>query len=308
MSPKRSTGEAPAPRTGRRGSGGRWRVYLGRGVIWTFIGLVIINAGMNQYRVWTADAAPAPEETQSVEEGPDFPEDAAAAFAASFAEVYLQPAAPDDEEAEEEQGAVLADFVPEDSLQEFTLPEGFTGTRVRIVDVEATDDQHGLVTLSAQVNGEPMHLQVPIYADGAAALVVAGPPALLPAPAQAVLPEQSAPDTDSQTAEAMEPVVSGFLAAYAETPEHLERYAEPGAHIAALPAGAFEFVSVDALVVPPGQSGESHQVQATVTWQLTEGTEVDTLTQRYALTMVESAGAWYVRDIQGAAPVGADQS
>ncbi|GAA1451092.1 conjugal transfer protein [Nocardiopsis tropica] len=306
MSPKRSTGEAPEPRTGRRGSGGRWRVYLGRGVIWTFIGLVIVNAGTNQYRVWTADAAPAAQEETTADAAPAFPEDAAAAFAASFAEVYLQPAAPDAEA--DEQGAVLADFVPEDAAAEFALPEDFTGTRVRIVQVEATDDQHGLVTLSAQVNGEPMHLQVPVYADGAAALVVAGPPALLPAPAQAVLPEQSAPDTDSQTAEDMEPVVSGFLAAYAETPEHLERYAEPGAHIVPLPADVFEFVSVDALVVPPGQTGETHQVQATVTWQLAEGTEVDTLTQRYALTMVESAGAWYVRDIQGAAPVGADQS
>lgn len=306
MSPKRSTGEAPAPRTGRRGSGGRWRVYLGRGAIWVFIGLVIVNAAMNQYRVWTADAAPAPEESESVEEAPAFPADAAAAFAASFAEVYLQPAATGDED-EEEQGAVLADFVPENALREFTLPEDITGTRVRIVEVEATDDQHGLVTLSAQVNGEPMHLQVPIYADGAAALVVAGPPALLPAPAQAALPEQTAPDTDNQAAEAMEPVVAGFLAAYAETPEHLDRYVEPGAHIVPLP-GVFEFVSVDALVVPPGQAGEPRPVQATVTWQLAEGTEVDTLTQRYELTMVESAGAWYVRDIRGAAPAGADHS
>lgn len=303
MSPTPPTGKAPQPHAGRRGTGGRWRVYAGRTALWTVIVIVGANGIFRLAEPFLPSPDPAQAQPQDQqEEGTDFPDDAAASFAASFAEVYLQPVT-EDEETETEAGATLADFVPEESVRQYVLPEAVTGSGVRIVQVQATDDQNGLVTLSAQVNSEPMHLQVPIHADASgAALVVSGPPALLPAPAQATLPEQDEQDTDSQARDAMEPVVSGFLGAYAETPEHLSRYVEPGAQVAALPDEAFTFVSLDDLAVPQGTAGEPRSVRATVTWQVAEGTDTDTLVQRYDLTMVESSGAWYVRDIQGTAP------
>lgn len=299
MSPT-ATDEIPQPRRARRGTGGRWKVFLGRGVLWTAIALIIVNAIMNQVRPYLPDsAAQAAEDIEPVEEGTDFPDEAAAAFAASFAEVYLQ--GPDEEDEDAALGAVLTDFIPEDEARTFTLPEDVSGDRVRIVQVRATDDHHGLVTLSARVQGEPMHLEVPVYADSAAALVVSGPPALLPAPAQATLPEQSTPEVDSQAAEEIEPLLEGFFAAWAETPEHLDRYVAPDADITPLPEEAFEFAALEALTVPPGAEGEDRQVQATVTWQLPGGSDVDTLTQRYEVTMTPQAGSWYVTHVQGAA-------
>ncbi|GAA1463491.1 conjugal transfer protein (plasmid) [Nocardiopsis exhalans] len=301
MSPTPPTGEAPQPRSGRRGTGGRWRVYAGRTALWTVIVIVGANGTVRLAEPWLPSPEPAQAQPQDAqEEGSNFPEDAAGSFAASFAEVYLQPTAEDEGE---EVGATLADFVPEDSVRQYLLPEAVTGSGVRIVQVQANDDQNALVTVSALVNGEPMHLEVPVHANtSGTALVVSGPPALLPAPAQATLPEPTNQDTDGQARDAMEPVVSGFLAAYAETPEHLSRYVEPGARVAALPTGTFAFISLDDLDVPPGSADEPRSARATVTWQVAEGADTDTLVQRYDLTMVESSGAWYVRDIQGAVP------
>lgn len=284
----------------RAGTGGRWRIYLGRGVLWAAIVVLAINGIVHQAQMWTGSSPAAGEDEQDTveEENTGFPEEAAGAFAADFAEVYLA----EDEETQDgqvdEDETRLAEFVPEDEANSFTLAEDVTGQGARVVQIRAQDEHRGVVTLSTRVNGEPMHLEVPVYADSAEALVVADIPALLPAPEQASLPETEENANDSETAEAMRPVVEGFLAAWAETPEHLDRYTHPDADITPLPEGVFEFASADLTV--PRDGGSDALVQAEVTWQPAGGS--DTLVQRYELDMVETGGSWYVQDIQGTAP------
>lgn len=307
MSPTAPETPDTFPRRALRSAGRRSMVFLGRFVIWAVLLVILASFVITQVRMYTTDHDAQADHDNKPQAGDAFPADAAASFAASFAEVYLrpQPDTPDEDEADEDEegavsGAALSDFVPEDEVRAYTLPETVSGERVRIVQVRADDDHHGLVTLSAQINGDPMHLEVPVYADNAAALVVSGPPALLPAPAQAKLPEQAAPEVDAEAAEEMEPVAEGFFAAWAETPEHLRRYTSPDADITPLPEDAFTFGEVTELTAPTGQADE-RAVQATVTWHLPEGGEVDTLTQRYELTMALVGGEWYVAHVQGAA-------
>lgn len=298
MSPTPPT-ETPA-RPRRSGTGGRWWIYAGRGIIWLFFLAVIANAVMHQVSVWTADTGSAEEDTPAAAtEGTAFPEDAAASFAHGFAQVYFSPATQADEE--EAPAVTLADYVTEDRVREFTAPQ-LNAEGIRTVEVTAHDDHTGIVTLAAQINGAPMHLDVPIYAEpDTGALVVSGVPALLPAPEPATPPAPAEQDSDEATAEQMQPVVTGFLEAWAETPDHLPRYLAPGAQVEALPAGAFTFGGLGTLTVPPGSEDEAREVRATVTWHPTGDAEGE-LTQEYRITMEQTAGSWFVVDVQGAAP------
>lgn len=297
MSP---TPPAPTPARPRRpGTGGRWWIYAGRGIIWLFFLAVIANAIMHQVTLWTADAAPADQEAPNVvEQATAFPEDAAAAFAQGFAQVYFSQGADSDEAP----AVTLADYVPEDRLRDFSVPE-MTAEGIRTVQVSATDDHHGIVTLAALVNGAPMHLDVPIYAADTGALVVSGLPALLPAPEPAALPaptEEQA--SDEATAEQMQPVITGFLEAWAETPDHLPRYLAPQAQVDPLPEGTFTFGGLGDLTVTPGSDAEPREALATVTWRPDEDAEGG-LTQHYRITLEQVAGNWFVVDVQGAAPM-----
>ncbi|MFY7069058.1 conjugal transfer protein [Nocardiopsis changdeensis] len=294
MSPTPPT-ETPA-RPRRSGTGGRWWIYAGRGIIWAFFLAVIVNAAMNQYRLWTADAAPVAEQAPAAAEpATAFPEDAAAAFAQGFAQAYFSQGA----DADEAPAVTLADYVPEDRLRDFAVPE-MTVDGIRTVQVNATDDHHGIVTLAAQVGGAPMHLDVPIYAADTGALVVSGLPALLPAPEPATLPapaEEQA--TDEAAAEQMTPVITGFLEAWAETPDHLPRYLSPQAQVDPLPEGAFTFGGLGDLTVPPVDGDGPREALATVTWRPAEETDGG-LTQHYRITLEQTAGNWFVVDVQGA--------
>lgn len=296
MSPTPPT-ETPA-RQRRSGAGGRWWIYAGRGIIWLFFLAVIANAVMNQVSLWTADAAPAAEGTPAAEDpGTAFPEDAAAAFAQGFAQAYFSQGADTDEAP----AVTLADYVPEDMLRDFAVPE-MTVQGIRTVQVNATDAHSGIVTLAAQVGGAPMHLDVPIYAADTGALVVSGLPALLPAPETATLPALAEEQTtDEAAAEQMTPVITGFLEAWAQTPDHLPRYLSPQAQVDPLPEGAFEFGGLGDLTVPPGDGDGPREALATVTWR-PAGDAEGGLTQRYRITLEQTAGNWFVLDVQGAAP------
>ncbi|MEY9213763.1 hypothetical protein ABH917_003209 [Thermobifida halotolerans] len=217
-----------------------------------------------------------------------------------FAEVYLNA---DPADAEQRADA-LAEFVPEGRATAFDLPGAelsATGIEVLVVDVK--DEHNALVRLAADINGEPMTLDVPVYADqGGTALVVSGRPALLAAPDKATLPDTSF-ETDSDARAELEPILRGFFEAYAQNHEHLDRYLESGADIAALPDGVLQFGSVTEVRVPAAAQGTQEDVrvaQVTVVWRVPGGDEPAELTQSYDVTVVRSGGSWYVRDIQGA--------
>ncbi|WP_052745970.1 conjugal transfer protein [Allosalinactinospora lopnorensis] len=295
--------ETPAGRHPRAGAGGRWWVWVGRAVLWAFVLVVLFNGIWMPIRGSIAQ----PSENDGPEStGPSFPTTAASAFAVRFAGVYLGgEGAGDSANDDRERAEALAEFVPEGEAAAFdTTGADFTGENIEVVSVEVHDDHNAVVTLSADVNGEPMSLDVPIYAAADTALVVSGPPALLAAPTRAELPENGAPENDTDVRDELQENLEGFFEAYAETPDHLSRYVEPGAHVTELPQGTLSFHEVRDVTVPVG-SGNGDDVReatATVVWRLADAgdeTPAD-LRQTYQLTVVKDGGNWYVRDIQGA--------
>ncbi|RNL82545.1 conjugal transfer protein [Halostreptopolyspora alba] len=299
-------GDAPrSPRRGRprAGSGGRWWVWVARAVLWAFIIVVMFNGVWWPLRGGLAQ----PSEKESTEDpGPQFPTTAASAFAVRFASVYLngEETAGD---GERDRAEVLAEFVPEGEASAFdNVGTGLTGENIEVATIDVEDDQNAVVTLSVDINDEPMSLDVPVYADDNAALVVSGEPALLAAPSTAELPSGESVENDTEVRDELRANLEGFFEAYAETPDHLTRYVEPGASVTELPEDTVAFQEIDNVVVPVG-SGDGEDVReatATVVWRLS-GAEADTDTaadvrQSYELTVVKDGGNWYVRDIRGA--------
>ncbi|MFC7326779.1 conjugal transfer protein [Marinactinospora rubrisoli] len=289
------------PRRPRAGAGGRWWVWVGRAFLWAFILVVLFNGVWQPLRSGLAQPDPRePEPADTV----DFPQTAAAAFAVRFAEVYLNSAPG----GGNERADALAAFLPEGRATSLNITGGeLTGDNIEVIAVDAQDDNNAVVTLSADVNGQPVSLDVPVYAeDGGAALVVSGQPALLAAPGRAQLPEAPGVESDVDARDELEPILEGFFEAYAQTPEHLSRYLEPDAEVAALPAGTVEFADLRDLTVPSAAgagSADTRQVRATVVWRLAGGENADNaaeLAQSYQLTVVREGENWYVRDIHGA--------
>lgn len=293
--PRRGGGRRP-----RAGAGGRWWVWVGRAVLWAFIIVVLFNGLWLPLR---ENFFPRAAQEPVVDDTVDFPETAAASLAVRFAEVYLNA----DPDRAGERAEALAEFVPEGRATAFDLPGAHlsaTGVEVLVVDVR--DEHNALVRLAADVNGEPMTLDVPVYADqDGTALVVSGRPALLAAPDKAVLPDTSF-ETDPDARAALEPTLKGFFEAYAQNHEHLDPYLEPGADIAALPDGLLRFGAVTEVKVPAAVRDAAQDVrvaQVTVVWLLPGEDEEDAaeLTQSYDVTVVgDEDGVWRVRDIRGA--------
>ncbi|WP_116243730.1 conjugal transfer protein [Nocardiopsis sp. FIRDI 009] len=287
----------PRPRPPRAGAGGRWWVGVGRAVLWAFIVVVLVNGVWFPLRGGFAlpSAAEEPESTDTV----TYPETASAAFALRFAEVYLNTEDPEARRAE------LAAFVPEGEATALdAAADSLTGENLTVVAVDVLDDNNAVVVVRADVNGEPMRLDVPVYADQDA-LVVSGRPALLAAPSQATLPPGASFETDPDAAEQLGEVLPGFFEAYAGEPEFLERFLERGAAVTPLPANTLEFVELSDLTVPSQTStgdDDVRQVAATVRWNVSasDGGEAGQLVQDYLVTVVNSGDEWHVRDIQGA--------
>lgn len=289
---------APPARRPRAGAGGRWLVWVGRVLLWAFLIVVAVNGVW--YPLRGGLAGPAESSAPELPPAAEFPETAASALALRFADAYLNAADPETRLSD------LAAFVPEGAAAGLSVPEGaVSGDNLAVVAVEVQDDHNAIVTVRADVNGHPMSLDVPVYTDGSA-LVVSGQPALLAVPDRAALPERAAADTDSEAAAALEEVLSGFFEAYAQEPGHLSRYVEPGGSVAELPEDALEFAGLSDITVPArAAAGEDdvRRVAATVRWRLPaadeDGADAD-LVQSYQVTVVNSDGEWYVRDIQGA--------
>jgi hypothetical protein len=298
-------GHAPAGgRRPRASAGGRWWIWVGRVLLWTFLLVVIANGIWMplQYGLGESVGAVVQPEEEAVDEEPDFPEAAAAAFALGFAEVYLDT---EDPQAREE---ALESYVPEGRRHLMDVDgAALGGENPQVVAVEALDDANGIVTLSTTVRGEAMRLDVPVFAgqDGAS-LAVSGPPALLAAPALAepALPEDQ--EHDEEAAQSLRDDLEGFFSAYAENPEHLGGYLAPsGASVTPLPPGVLEFHDIEELTLAPGTAEDLREAQAVVVWALPGGDDGEPthLTQSYRLTVTNEGGAngWLVNSISGAA-------
>jgi hypothetical protein len=291
------------PRSGRTwgGSGGRWLVWLFRGIAWAVLLLIgyrgIVAILSDESR--TGQAAPA----TSTPAASGFPVTLADAYAMQFGQVYLNYNPGDAAQRATNLGA----FLPSGSDPQL----GWNGrgtSQLQSEVVAATDVQdahHAVVTLLARVNGQLMQLGVPVYgsSDG---LVISGAPAWLPAPARAALPSAAPAGSDSATQAVLTNQLPAFFQAYASgNAVTLGRFLAPGTSLTGL-NGAVNFQSIANTSVPPG--GDTRHIIATVVWSVparspagqTKGGPSAQLQMSYALTVVKQNGTWYVRDISAA--------
>lgn len=297
----------PAQKQGAM-SGGRWiTLWVVRPLVILVLITVLINGVLRLAGVGTG----APQAVPDQEATSGFPTLEGSAFAAQFAGVYL------DTETEERLD-LLSEYLGESQARTLLPPaESWQATDVYVAAVQEADEHNAVVTLNVRLNGTPMAMDVPVYADEAG-MAITGAPALVPVEAGAERPEAPSMGHDAETAEVIEPVLEGFFDSYAtsEESDHLERYVEPGQELPALPVGMVELVQVRDVLVPQGEGDQPRQVQATVVWQILppapdedtdEGEDQDEeaeqslgqVTQVYGLTMVREGSSWYVRDVSG---------
>jgi Conjugative transposon protein TcpC len=285
------------------GAGGRWLVWLFRGIAWAVLlligyrGIVAIVSDESS----TGQAAPAASAPAAAS---GFPVTLADAYAMQFGQVYLNYNPGD----ASQRAAHLGAFLPSGSDPQL----GWNGrgtSQLQSEGVAATDVQdahHAVVTLLARVNGQLMQLGVPVYASSAG-LVVSGAPAWLPAPARATLPSAAPAGSDSATQAVMTNQLPAFFQAYASGNQvTLGRFLAPGTSLTGL-NGAVNYQSIATIGVPPG--GDTRHIMATVVWsvpnrnaagQTVKGGPSAQLSMNYALTVVKQNGTWYVRDISTA--------
>ncbi|GAA3028656.1 conjugal transfer protein [Streptosporangium longisporum] len=296
------------PRNRWSGGGGRWLVWAGRAVLWALIIVIVVNGVRAPFERLTQPNTPAG--TAPVA-GEGFPTVPGSAFAAQFAEVYLNF----DGARLEERESRLAPYLPEGVESQF----GWDGLgrmsagAVQPYGIEVVDAENAVVTVAYQSEDRRQLLSVPIYHDRSAKrFVVAGRPGILPAPGAADLPPKPAPDRDRAAEQELRPSLEGFFKAYAASDTaSLRLYADAGTTLEGF-SGALTFLQLKDLSVPL-PAGSTRQVTATVSWGVPAKTPTSDepepadpgqmggkLEQAYLLTMVKQGDKWFVKDIRGA--------
>lgn len=278
------------------GSGGRWRLWPLRVVLWLAL-LVIAYRGVTAIVFNQTGARQAGGASSSANHN-DFPVALAEAYAAQFAQVYLNFSPAIQAQREQE----LAAFLPA-GVAAANPDLGWNGTgqmslqSEQVAGIAIQDGQHAVVTLLATVNGQLMELGVPVIAAGGG-VVVAGEPAWLPAPPPISTPPTAVAGTDPVAQGELMTELPAFFQAYANGDgATLNRFAAPGASLTGL-GGAVTFDSIAGLHVPPG--GAMRQITVTVIWQLpsqvSSGLAKITMTYRVSVVAMQS-GKWYVLEI-----------
>jgi hypothetical protein len=297
-------GQIGRSRAGRTwgGAGGRWLVWLFRGVAWAVLLLIgyrgVVAILSDESR--SGQAAPA----ASAPAASGFPVTLADAYALQFGQVYLNY----NPGSAAQRAAELSAFLPSGSDPQL----GWNGQGTsqlqseQVAGTSVQDAHHAVVTLLARVNGQLMQLGVPVYASSAG-LVVSSAPAWLPAPARAALPSAAPASSDSATQAVLTNQLPAFFQAYASGNQvTLGRFLASGTSLTGL-NGAVNFQSIANVSVPPG--GATRHIIATVVWsvparspagQVRKGETPAQLQMSYALTVVKQNGTWYVRDISAA--------
>ncbi len=143
--------------------------------------------------------------------------------------------------------------------------------------------------------GRWRYLAVTVVADQGG-LVVAGEPALVPAPGRASWQNGSAAadDEDATLSDQLRPSLAAFFTAYARSDQGaLAYYAAPGARLSGL-GGTVQLGELRGLVVAQGLA-DRRTALASVRWR-DPGSGAG-LEQRYRLALVRLNGKWLVGDV-----------
>ncbi|SDJ55208.1 Conjugative transposon protein TcpC [Nonomuraea maritima] len=304
--------DTPPPRRPRRGGwsggGGRWLVWTGRIILWALIAVILVNGVRAPFERFTQQESASPAGVTPANKG--FPAEQGMSFAAQFAGVYLN-FNPDDAASRSRK---LAAFLAEGMDPQMGW-DGFgryAAVAIQPYDIEVADAHNAVVSVAFQSGPRRLMLSVPLYSSGGEAgrrFVVAGRPAILPAPAPAQLPQVAEPETDDATAAELKPQLEGFFKDYADgDTAGLQRYVAAGKSLPSF-AGAFTFSQLKEVVVPVG--GATREIQAVVVWAVPNGdvpatpSATDpaavggTLEQVYRLTVEKQGDKWFVADIRG---------
>lgn len=284
----------------RRGAGGRWLIWVLRGVAWVVL-LLIGYRGVTA--IITGTPASSPAAGSSATPASAFPTTLAEAYVLQFGNVYLNfsPAAAG------RRSSLLATFLPSGADPQL----GWNGAGTESLNSEqvASIQVHGahtaVVTLLALINKDQLiELGVPVYAAGGR-IVVTGEPALLPPPAQAVPPQSVPGSTDPAAVAALQGQLPAFFRAYASGGQAtLNRFLTPGAQVTGL-GGAFTLGSVQSVTAPFG--GATRDITVVVVWHANSNATgasppataaaPASLEMTYRMTVVRQGTNWYVQSI-----------
>jgi hypothetical protein len=284
----------------RRGAGGRWLVWVLRGVAWVVL-LLIGYRGVTA--IITGAPASSPAAGPSASTGSAFPTTLAEAYALQFGNVYLNfgPS------TATRRSSLLSNFLPAGT--DTQLGWNGAGTQTldseQVVSVQVQGAHTAVVTLLALIDKDQLiELGVPIYSVGGR-IVVTGEPALLPAPARAVPPQGVASSSDQTAVTELQAQLPAFFRAYASGGEAtLNRFVTPGAQVTGL-NGAFTLGSVESVTAPFG--GATRDITVIVVWHANSspaGTSPAataaapaSLETTYRMTVVRQGTNWYVQFI-----------
>jgi hypothetical protein len=285
----------------RRGAGGRWVIWVLRGVAWLVL-LVIgyrgIAAIVEGTPVSTRPTAPAVSATSA------FPQTQAEAYALQFGNAYLNfsPATAN------RRARLLAAFVASGGDPQFGWNGAGTQTlqSEQVFSIQVTGAHTAIVTLLAQIDDNKMiELGVPVYAPASGRMVVSGEPALLPAPGQATAPQAVAGSSDQAAVAQLTTQLQPFFRAYASGGQAtLSRFLTSGAQVTGL-GGNVTLGSLQSVTVPFG--GATRHITVVVVWQVNSGQTSTgssavgaapaSLEMTYHLTVVRQGTSWYVQSI-----------
>ncbi|GAB3660135.1 hypothetical protein GCM10027589_21630 [Actinocorallia lasiicapitis] len=289
--PKRRT-----PKKGWGGGGGRWWIWVGRVLLWTFVLVVIVNGIRAPFERFTAPDGPGTT-TSSIPADGQFPVSGASAFALQFTQVYLNY----DQITAVDRQKALERFVPAGSDQFGWDGKGqLAAGSAQVASVDVKDVNRALVNVVAKVGTRWIQLSVPVFTRGGG-FVVSGRPALLEPPARIEPPDVKGIDHDTDLEAQLQNTLQGFFQAYAASDKvNLPRFTDNPA-IQGL-GGGVTFGQLGDIDAPKGSSDE-RTVTVPVTWifpqTLARGSE-GMVTMVYELTVVKKSGNWNVASIRGA--------
>jgi len=294
------TGPTEQPqRTARRGSGGRWLVWLGRAVVW----LVLLLIG---YRgilaiVTSYQNPPASNSSPAAPPSNGFPVSLASGFALEFSQIYLNFSP----STAAQRATELTPFLPPgaDPKLGWNGSGSQTVQNEQVVGVNVQNANSAIVDVLGLTGGRLIEIGVPVYySDGG--MVVSGQPALLTPPANLIPPAAPKVTIDVQAQQALLRQLPDFFRAYASGESaKLNAFAAPGVQLTGL-AGEVEFGTIVNVTVPVA-SGSTRDITVTVTWLPASTPSAGPpasggraqLQMTYAMTVIRRGGHWYVSSI-----------